>query len=172
MLTLLNVWMTASSALTPSHGSADAWAALPVNSKPTRTMPSRSWWAVQRSQPWTIIAASTPSKMPPRISFTLPPPPSSAGVPMTWIRPLGSRSRTAARPTPAPAPAAAITLWPHAWPMPGKASYSHMMAMVGLPTERPVHQVFKEHLARGHDTKHRDALLRRLREHEGVDHVG
>ena len=24
-----------------------------------------------------------------------------------------------------------MTLWPHAWPMPGRASYSHMIAMVG-----------------------------------------
>src|SRR5439155_918259 len=42
MLTLLNVWITASRALTPSHGSAEACAALPVNSKPARTIPRRS----------------------------------------------------------------------------------------------------------------------------------
>src|SRR5437764_1388881 len=56
MLTLLKVWMTASSALTPSHGSAAACAALPVNSNATRTMPSRSWWRIHWSQPWHIIA--------------------------------------------------------------------------------------------------------------------
>ncbi len=61
----------------------------------------------------------------------MPPPPSSAGVPTTWIRPFGSLSRTAARPAPAPAPAVAIALWPQAWPIDGSASYSHMMAIVG-----------------------------------------
>ena len=33
------------------------------------------------------MAASTSSKTPASISFTLPAPPSSAGVPMTWMRP-------------------------------------------------------------------------------------
>ena len=37
--------------------------------------------------------------------------------------PSSSASAAAARP--APSPAAAMTLWPQAWPMPGRASYSH-----------------------------------------------
>ena len=72
---------------------------------------------------WTISAASTPSKAPASIIITLPPPPSSAGVPRMTIRPPTS-SATAAAASPAPRPAAAMTLWPQAWPMPGRASYS------------------------------------------------
>ncbi len=131
MLTALNVWMQASRALTPAHGSAEAWAALPAYSKPVRTIPRRSWWRMVRSKPWIIIAQSTRSNTPPRRSFTLPPPPSSAGVPITWTRPAGSRARTAASAAPAPAPDVAMTLCPHACPMPGSASYSHMIATVG-----------------------------------------
>src|SRR5712692_5381478 len=85
--------MQASSALTPSHGSAEAWEALPVYSKVTRTMPSRSWWSRVRSKPWIIMAASTSLKTPALISLTLPPPPSSAGVPITWMRRAGPRAR-------------------------------------------------------------------------------
>ena len=44
---------------------------------------------------------------------------------------LGELVSTAASAAPAPAPEVAMTLWPHAWPMPGSASYSHRMAMVG-----------------------------------------
>jgi hypothetical protein len=131
MLTELYIWITASRAFTPSHGSAEACEALPVNSKVPRAIPRRSWCRIVRSKPWIIIAQSTSLKTPALISFTLPPPPSSAGVPITWIRPLGSRSRTAASAAPAPAPEVAITLWPHACPMPGRASYSHRIAMVG-----------------------------------------
>ncbi len=131
MLIALYVWMTASRAFTPSHGSAEAWEALPENSKVPRTMPSRSWWSRVRSKPWIIMAQSTSRKTPPLISFTFPPPPSSAGVPMTWMRPFGSWARTAARAAPAPTPDVAITLCPQAWPMPGSASYSHRIAMVG-----------------------------------------
>jgi len=36
------------------------------------------------------------------------------GVPMTWMRPCGSLSRSAASAAPAPTPAVAMTLWPHA----------------------------------------------------------
>ena len=69
----------------------------------------RHTWVPQR--PWIIIAASTPSKTPASISFTLPAPPSSAGVPMTWMRPAnGTLPRAAAIAAPAPVPAAAITL--------------------------------------------------------------
>ncbi len=77
------------------------------------------------------MAASTSLKTPALISLTLPPPPSSAGVPITWMRPAGSWSRTAASAAPAPAPEVAMMLWPQACPMPGSASYSQRMAMVG-----------------------------------------
>ncbi len=78
------------------------------------------------------MAASTSLKTPASISRTLPAPPSSAGVPMTWIRPGKGRVLSAdAIAAPAPAPAVAITLCPQAWPMFGKASYSAMIAMVG-----------------------------------------
>src|SRR5207247_1843326 len=61
----------------------------------------------------------------------LPPPPSSAGVPITWTRPFGSWPLTAASAAPAPAPEVAMMLWPHACPIPGSASYSQRMATVG-----------------------------------------
>src|SRR5512132_2407221 len=72
---------------------------------------------------WTIMAACAPSKAPRWSSRTLPPPPSSAGVPSTVTRRPAS-SATRARATPAPAAMAAITLWPQAWPTAGRASYS------------------------------------------------
>src|SRR5215470_17573943 len=72
----------------PSHGSAEACEALPVNSKVARAMPSRSWCRSVRSKPWIIMAASTSLKRPALMSLIFPPPPSSAGVPMTWMRPL------------------------------------------------------------------------------------
>src|SRR5436309_2051987 len=125
-------WIMALSALTPRHGQDEAWAALPKNSHLTLMMPrlGRQTWVPQR--PWIIMAASTLSKTPASISFTLPAPPSSAGVPITWIRPLKGRVlRAAASAAPAPAPEAAMTLWPQAWPMFGSASYSARMAMVG-----------------------------------------
>ena len=78
----------------------------------------------------TIIAASTPSKAPRSAMRILPPPPSSAGVPrITTVPPSSSASAAAARP--APSPAVAMMLWPQAWPMPGRASYSQSTAMVG-----------------------------------------
>src|SRR5215204_2661300 len=72
---------------------------------------------------WTIMAAWAPSKAPRWSSRTLPPPPSSAGVPSTVTRRPAS-SATLARARPAPAAMAAITLCPQAWPTPGRASYS------------------------------------------------
>src|SRR5437660_672766 len=128
--TLLNIWMQASSALTPSQGSAEACEALPRNSNPARTMPRWSWCRSVRSKPWTISAQSTVLNRPALMSLIFPPPPSSAGVPSTWMRPRGSWARMAASAAPAPAPAVAITLWPHAWPMPGSASYSQRIAIV------------------------------------------
>ena len=81
---------------------------------------------------WTIIAASTPSKAPLRAIRTLPPPPSSAGVPMMRTVPPAA-SATAAAARPAPRPAVAMMLWPQAWPTPGRASYSHSTATTGPP---------------------------------------
>ena len=43
--------------------------------------------------------------------------------------PAASATNAAARP--APNPAVAMMLWPHAWPTPGSASYSHSTATVG-----------------------------------------
>ena len=59
MAMALNVWMQASSALTPAHGSAEACAALPLHSKAAPAKPSRFWWRTFRSKPWTIMAQST-----------------------------------------------------------------------------------------------------------------
>src|ERR687897_2524214 len=72
---------------------------------------------------WTIMAACAPSKAPRSSSRTLPPPPSSAGVPSTVTRSPAS-SATLARARPAPAAMAAITLCPQACPTAGRASYS------------------------------------------------
>ena len=52
---------------------------------------------------------------------------------MTWMRPLGNESLTAASAAPAPAPAVAMALWPHACPMPGRQSYSAQIAMQSGP---------------------------------------
>src|SRR6266581_3799188 len=88
--------MTALSALTPRHGHDEACAAWPKNSAFTLMIPrlGRHAWVPQR--PWIIMAASTPSKTPASISFTLPAPPSSAGVPMTWMRPANGSVPSAA----------------------------------------------------------------------------
>src|SRR3990172_2933866 len=78
------------------------------------------------------MAASTSLKTPASMRRTLPAPPSSAGVPMTWMRPgKGSGLSAAASAAPAPTPEVAMTLWPQACPIFGSASYSAMMAMVG-----------------------------------------
>jgi len=125
-------WIIALSALTPRHGQDDACEARPKNSHLTLMMPrlGRQTWVPQR--PWIIMAASTPWKTPASISRTLPAPPSSAGVPITWMRPGKGRVRSAAAiAAPAPVPAVAITLCPQACPMFGNASYSAMIAMVG-----------------------------------------
>ncbi len=72
----------ASSALRPFCGAAAAWAALPVVGR--RGTAGWRWRSCcRRSAPagCTIIAASTPSNAPRSAMKTLPPPPSSAGVP-------------------------------------------------------------------------------------------
>ena len=81
---------------------------------------------------WTIMAAWTSSKTPRSSIRILPPPPSSAGVPMTrTVRPSSStRGRS---PSPAPTAVAAMTLCPQAWPTSGRASYSAQMAMTSGP---------------------------------------
>src|SRR5581483_2742567 len=80
----------------------------------------------------TIIAALTPSKAPRSSMRILPPPPSSAGVPMTFtVRPRSSARGARARA--APTAAEAMTLCPQAWPTPGRASYSAQMATVSGP---------------------------------------
>ena len=67
----------------------------------------------------TIIAACTPSNAPRWSIRILPPPFSSAGVPITFtVMPRSSAIDASARP--APTAAAAITLCPHAWPTDGK----------------------------------------------------
>ena len=82
---------------------------------------------------WTIIAAWTPSNAPRSSSSIFPPPPSSAGVPRTdTVRPASSATGSSAMP--APADMAAMTLWPHAWPISGSASYSQQMAMCSGPS--------------------------------------
>src|SRR5215467_7948851 len=120
------------SAFTPLHGQDEACEALPKNSHLTLMMPrvGRHTWVPQR--PWIIMAASTSLKTPASNSLTFPAPPSSAGVPMTWMHPAkGSVPRAAAMAAPAPVPAVAMMLWPQACPIFGRASYSAMMAMVG-----------------------------------------
>ena len=81
---------------------------------------------------WTIIAACTPSKAPCSSSRTFPPPASSAGVPTSrTVSPTSSATSASARA--APTPAAQMTLCPHAWPIPGSASYSAQTATVSGP---------------------------------------
>src|SRR5215831_18893308 len=117
----------ASAAFTPSSGAAEACDALPwkcaSNSANARVGGSRT----SSGAGCAIIAACTPAKAPRSRSMILPPPLSSAGVPKTLtVRPTWSATRAAARP--APTASAAITLWPHACPISGSASYSAQMA--------------------------------------------
>src|SRR5262249_27007098 len=127
-----NSWITALSAFTPRHGQLDAWAAAPKNSALTLMMPRLGRQTRVPPRPWIIMAASTSRKTPASINRTLPAPPSSAGVPITWISPAnGSVPSATANAAPAPVPAVAMTLWPHACPIPGNASYSAMIATRG-----------------------------------------
>src|SRR5262249_9467397 len=63
---------------------------------------------------------------------TWPALPPAGGVPTPWISPAtGSVPSATANAAPAPVPAVAMTLWPHACPIPGNASYSAMIATRG-----------------------------------------
>src|SRR3989304_3874312 len=80
-------WITALSALTPRQGQDEAWVALPWNSAVALTMPRLGRHTCVPQRPWIIIAASTSLKTPASSSFTLPAPPSSAGVPVPRVGP-------------------------------------------------------------------------------------
>ena len=80
---------------------------------------------------WTIIAASTPSKRAAAGQDDLPAAALLGRRPEhdePADRPAGPATAAASA---APEPAAAMTLCPQAWPMPGRASYSHSTAIVG-----------------------------------------
>src|SRR4029453_422158 len=114
-------WMTAFSAFTPRHGHDEAWVALPWNSAFTLMMPSVGRHTCVPPRPWIIIAASTSRKTPASIRRTLPAPPSSAGVPITWMRPAnGIRPRATASAAPAPLPGGAAAVWPRPGPRAGR----------------------------------------------------
>ena len=122
----------ASWALIPSHGAAEACASRPL--KWTSKCATARQLPVRRSlgQGCTIMAACTPAKAPRSSMSTLPPPPSSAGVPRT--RTLSpSSSATEASASPAPTAVAAMMLCPQAWPTSGRASYSAHSATTSSP---------------------------------------
>ena len=99
-----------------------------------------SWGMIVRlDEGWEDRHISTPSKTPASNNLIFPPPPSSAGVPMTTRRP-GRFFMLAWTPSPAPKPAMAIRLWPQPWPISGKASYSARTATVG-PSPAPPSRV-------------------------------
>lgn len=83
---------------------------------------------------WAIEHVSSVLKMPFSIINTLPPPPSSAGVPSTLTVPAMLKcSKAAFTAAPAPRPQMAIKLCPHACPTPFKASYSQQKPCVRPP---------------------------------------
>jgi len=121
--------MSEVSALIPLSGVAEC-AERPLYS-------TRTPWAASPPRPMMffvlgciIRAKSTPSKAPRSTMKTLPPPPSSAGVPMTCTSPPVS-SRTEASASPAPTLDAAMMLCPQACPSPLSASYSERKATTG-----------------------------------------
>ena len=71
----------------------------------------------------------------------MPPPPSSAGVPISFISP-GKFPLRARKPKNAPILVIAIRLCPHACPIPGRASYSANNAITG-PFEFPFIEAVK-----------------------------
>src|SRR3989304_5434682 len=96
-------WIMALSALTPRQGQDEACEALPKNSHLTLMMPRLGRHTCVPQRPWIIMAASTSLKTPASMSLTLPAPPSSAGVPITWMRPAKGTLPSAA-PLAPPAP--------------------------------------------------------------------
>ncbi len=124
--------MSASWALRPAHGSAEAWAVSPWKSasKPAHAIDSMLRHSL--SMGWTIMARWVPSKSPCSSMTILPPPFSSAGVPSRrTVMPSSSASSASARK--APRPAVQMMLWPHAWPMSGSASNSEQMVTTRSP---------------------------------------
>ena len=83
--------------------------------------------------PWTMSERCVSSKAPASSSETLPPPCSSAGVPSSFTRSPASPA-TEASASAAPTPEDAMTLCPHACPMPGSASYSAHTVTVRSPS--------------------------------------
>ncbi len=80
----------------------------------------------------SITAAATSSNTPASISRALPPPDSSAGVPMSaTVSPRSSA--TSASASAVPTAEAAMMLCPQACPMPGSASYSAQMPITSGP---------------------------------------
>src|SRR3990170_142562 len=125
---------TASSALIPCSGYAAACDAFPrkVNRILHRARHPLATW--RREEAWTIIAASTPEKIPSSTIRALPYPVSSAGVPRAMTFP--ARKREAPKRASAAAAHAEATpprLCPQACPRPGRASISHRNATAGFP---------------------------------------
>jgi hypothetical protein len=81
----------------PRCGAAAAWAALPWKRMVTRVAASAPRTVMVRAPGWNIIAASIPSNTPARSIRILPPPPSSAGVPITSSSPLVASSSVRGR---------------------------------------------------------------------------
>ena len=121
--TALNVAMRASSALTPCSGAAEAWAARPLKWKRSSESARKSTSTLVSSDGCIIMAAPVSRNMPVCAISTLPPPPSSPGVPKTVTPPYSEPSASLSA-TPAAAPATPMTLWAQACPRPGSASYS------------------------------------------------
>ena len=127
-------------ALMPFWG-AEEWQPLPVNSAMT---PVEALAPRPTRLPGTppedgciIRAKSTSSKAPRSSRWTLPAPPSSAGVPMMETVPSNWSAR-AVRPRNAATEQVEIRLWPQPWPtplpsglQPGSASYSARNATRG-----------------------------------------
>src|SRR5260370_1438590 len=121
----------------PFSGAPEACAARRMNSKCMCVTASAQCSTWVRVSGWNIIAASTSWKMPALISRILPPPPSSAGVPMTSTLPC-KRSSASASAIPAPAEAVAVRLWPPPWAPPRSGSCSSRQATVQPAALPPV----------------------------------
>ncbi len=86
-----------------------ACAGFPWNVTSHLVLASVGMLASFRKYGWIIMAASTPSNTPASSSRIFPPPPSSAGVPMT-VKVPGRSAINGARANAAPAPIVAMTL--------------------------------------------------------------